>query len=82
MSYTANPVWIIRQNPYLEYENTTRCRFIVMYNPLTENPRIFFTLSEAAEAYGVKKNVPYNRAKANRLDPWYDGLICHYLFNH
>ena len=81
MSYTPNPVWLIRQNPYLEYENTTRCRFIVMYNPSTENQRIFFTLSEAAEAYGVKKNVPYNRAKANRLDPWHDGLICHYLFN-
>ena len=73
--------WIVRENPYLDYENNTNCRFIVMYNPYTEFPRIFFTLSEAAEAYGVKKNVPYQRARANKLEPWHDGLICHYLFN-
>lgn len=79
--YTPNPIWLIRENPYLEYENTTRCRFVVMYNPTIEQPRIFFTLNEAAEAYNVKKNVPYQRAQSNRLEPWHDGLICHYLFN-
>jgi hypothetical protein len=35
-----------------------------------------------AAAYGMKKNVPYWRANKNRLEPWKDGLICHYLFNY
>ena len=38
--------------------------------------------SEAAAAYGMKKNVPYWRANKNRMEPWNDGLICHYLFNY
>ncbi len=78
-----NPLgdWLIRENPYLDYENNGQCRFVVMYNPITEFPRIFFSLTEAAEAYGMKKNIPHYRANANKLIPWHDGLICHYLIN-
>ena len=78
---TNNVQWVDHGDPYLAFENATQVRFIVMYNPLIENRRIFFSLNEAAAAYGFKKNVPFYRAKANKLDPWHDGLICHYLFN-
>ena len=73
--------WVDHGDPYFAFEQATRVRFIVMYNPAIENRRIFFSLSEAAAAYSVKKNVPYWRAGKKKFDPWHDGLICHYLFN-
>ena len=78
----TNVTWVDHGDPYLAFERATQVRFIVMYNPSIESRRIFFSLSEAAAAYGMKKNVPYWRANQNRLEPWKDGLICHYLFNY
>lgn len=78
----ANPTWVDHGDPYLAFEKATQVKFIVMYNPSIENKRIFFSLNEAATAYGFKKNVPYYRAKVNQLEPWHDGIICHYLFNN
>lgn len=72
--------WIDYLDPYLTFERTTQTRFVVMYNPETESRKIWATATMAAETYGYKKNVALWRCRHHKLEPWHDGLICHYLF--